>query len=113
MFVFVIAYLRFLMHLSLPIRNLFIAAGLIYVGGAIGLEAIGGRHFDLYGKDAVYQVYTTVEELLEMTGIVVFIYALLEHIRIEFPELTIKIVSGDTKMDAPESQEHPRDHVAN
>ena len=44
------------------------------------MELVGGRHADLYGnKNMMYVMITTVEEFLEMMGVVVFIYALVSY----------------------------------
>ena len=86
-----LAYLRFLADLPRKSRNLFLVAGALFVGGALGMEMISGY----YDSSYVTQPWThsrfcdfhlnlaslrTVEELLEMLGIVVFIYALMSYI---------------------------------
>ena len=87
----VLAYLRFLADLPRKTRNLFLVAGAIFVGGALGMEMIGGYYSSLYAGQPIpllrfcninlnYQMIATVEELLEMLGIVVFIYALMSYI---------------------------------
>ena len=56
-------------------------AGAIYIGGAIGMEMLGGYFVEVYGqKSFVYFLISTIEEFLEMFGIAVFIYALLSYI---------------------------------
>ena len=78
---FVIVFWRFIQYLPKRIKNLFLIAGSIYVGGAIGLEMIGGYYSEAYGENTpTYALITTIEESLEMFGIVVFIYALLSYI---------------------------------
>ena len=58
-----------------------IAAGAIFVGGAIGVEMLGGHWFVTQGRDNVtYVALQTLEETMEMMGIVVFIYALAEYL---------------------------------
>jgi len=75
--IFVLAYLQFLAHLPTKTRWLFITAGALYAGGALGMEMVAGFYRSLYWeKDALYVMQTIVEEFLEMTGIVVFVYAL-------------------------------------
>jgi hypothetical protein len=76
-----VSYLRFLGNLPRNTRRLFVAAAVIYVGGAVGLEALSGRQSSLHGEhNLAYHLIITAEELLEMTGVVVFIYALLDYI---------------------------------
>ena len=76
-----VAYRRFLMELPPKIRRLFIVAAMLYVGGAMGVEIVGG-HFvsDLGVEHWSWAVLTTLEECLEMAGVIVFIHALLTHL---------------------------------
>lgn len=76
-------YWRFLLHLPSPTRWVFIIAGAIYVFSSIGLEVVSTRLFELvYGlEDPRYLGLTFLEELLEMVGIIIFIYALMVYIR--------------------------------
>lgn len=85
-------YLRFLGHLPQKTRRLFLLAGSVYVGGAIGVELLHGYWLDFYGKDMVYDLIASVEEMLEMLGIVTFIYALLSYIRAHLPELQVDLL---------------------
>jgi hypothetical protein len=99
--IFVLAYVKFLLHLPRQTALLFIIAGAIFVAGAIGLEAAAGIHHFLYGyteakkqTNVAYAVLLTAEEFLEMTGIVIFIYALLSYIDSELKDLRLKVVSS-------------------
>jgi hypothetical protein len=79
--IFVTAYLRFLASLPTGTKNLFLLAGTLYVGGALGFEYAGSRYDYLYGKEHfAYEMLVTCEEGLEMLGIVVFIYALTSYL---------------------------------
>lgn len=73
-------FLKFLWHLPATTRFRFLAAGMLYVGGAIGVELIAGRHAELQGQQSfAYSMIVTVEESLEMAGLIVFIWALLNY----------------------------------
>ena len=72
-----LAYLRFIASLAVEVRYLFIAAGALCVAGGLGMEMVGGYYVDVSGVDMTYKMLTTVEEALEMAGIVVFLHALL------------------------------------
>jgi hypothetical protein len=76
-------YLRFVWSLPVRTRWLFIVAGSIYIGGAIGFESAGGWYFSLHGEveDLPYSLLVAAEEFLEMSGIILFIYALLDYLR--------------------------------
>ncbi|MBN1877062.1 MAG: hypothetical protein JXA33_22760 [Anaerolineae bacterium] len=94
---FVGIYFRFILRLPRKTMVLFVASGAIFVIGAIGFELLGGRYADLYGVSRAnsnyltYAFFYTCEELFEMLGIVVFIYALLSYITGQFKYLTITI----------------------
>jgi hypothetical protein len=80
--VIAVAYWGFLRHLPRDSRLLFLVAGGLYVLGALGMDMVTGYFLT---REAVPRlakpILITVEELLENVGIVVFIYALLAHIR--------------------------------
>lgn len=84
-------YLRFLLHLPPATRRGFIVAGGLFVGGALGMELAGGYVADYHGQGTpLYTAMTTVEECLEMLGIVVFIHALLSYLGAEVGEARIR-----------------------
>lgn len=70
----------------------FAFAALIYLGGAVGMEMIGGRHDYLYGRsNMMYAFYYSLEETLEMLGLTVFIGALLQYVVTECPVKAMRI----------------------
>jgi hypothetical protein len=88
------AYLRFFKHLPSSTKILFLVAASLYLGGAIGIEMIGGQYdalHDISNHDLTYTAIASVEEILEMFGVIVFIYALLEYIRIHFPNQHLRL----------------------
>jgi len=73
-------FLRFLLYLPATTRYRFLAAAALYLGGAIGFELIGGAYADAYGYDNwTYTLIATAEEVLEMAGLIAFIWALLKY----------------------------------
>lgn len=75
-----LSYLKFLLHLPPGIRRLVILAGSLYVGGALGLEAVSARFEEQHGyKNLTYDLMAGVEEVCEMGGIAIFIYALMRY----------------------------------
>ena len=82
--VFVLAYLKFLRDLPAKTRRRFVVAGALYVLGALGMELLGSKYYDLHGGDNfVYVMHQTLEELLEMAGVIVFAHAIAEYLRDE------------------------------
>ena len=78
-----VLYLRFVWSLTARTRGLFIGAGSLYLAGALGFESVGGWYFSLHGEmeDLSYSLLVAAEEFLEMSGIILFIYALLDYLR--------------------------------
>ena len=75
-----LAYFKFIVHLPAKTRNLFILAGALFVGGALGLEILAGRQESMTtDTNLIYKLITTIEELWEKLGVMVFIYALLGY----------------------------------
>ncbi len=78
--VFALSYLGFLFHLSPRFRTLFAASGLLYVGGALGMEMVAGQFMSRDGAGGfAYILLSSMEEAMEMFGVVLFIYALLSY----------------------------------
>ncbi|MEJ7929445.1 hypothetical protein WG922_05605 [Ramlibacter sp. AN1015] len=89
-------YLRFLGSLPARTRMLFLLAGGVYVIGVLGMEMVGG-YFFLEGAAATgmslvpYMVAMTMEETLEMAGVLLFIYALLDYLRSSAPFIELRL----------------------
>lgn len=75
-------YLGFVLRLPARTRRLVIAAGCIYLTGAIGFELVGGWYLDRHAEteDFTYAMIYACEEFLEMSGVILFIYALLDFL---------------------------------
>lgn len=74
-------YVRFWWRLPRRTRILVASAALLYVGGAIGLEILGGYRITTVGVDVVYMFLAGTEETLEMLGAIVAVYAFLDYLR--------------------------------
>ena len=94
--IFALTYLSFLAHLPVKTRNLFLTAGAIFVSGALGMELIEGNYANSFGeRNMVMAILTTIEEFLEMMGVVVFIYALMSYLSSETKNVGICIKTED------------------
>lgn len=79
---------------ALPARTrwLFIASGALYVGGAVGLEALAAPVYAAWGKESgLHASLVFVEEALEMSGVLLFFLALLQHVRTSHPPLRVSL----------------------
>ena len=90
--IFILTYIKFLLALPVKTRYTILIAAIIYIGGALGFELIGGYQADINGQEnMLYSVLTTIEESLEMIGLLLFIYALLTYIRNYSPNVLFHI----------------------
>jgi hypothetical protein len=81
-------FLPFLFRLPRPTAIAFVAAGAIYVGGALGVELIEGWWREGHGhRNLVYHALVSTEEGMEMVGVIIFIRALLVHLAAQFGEV--------------------------
>lgn len=72
----------FLLRLPADSRRRFLAAGAVFVAGTLGVEMFGAAEAETSGRaDLRYGVLATVEEALEMIGVVLFVGALLRHLQ--------------------------------
>jgi hypothetical protein len=90
-FVLGMFFLRFLLRLPAITRLTFLTASILYVVGALGFEMIGARHAELFGiKNLTYRILSTVEESLEMAGVIIFIWALMVYLADNFREIRLR-----------------------
>jgi hypothetical protein len=80
-------FIPFVRGLAPGIRGQVIAAGMIYVSGAVGMEMIGGAVYSRMGHSALYAALTVLEETLEMCGTVLCIRALSGMLQQTAPQL--------------------------
>lgn len=72
-------------RLERKLQTLFFVSGALFVGGALGVEIIGGVYYSSIADGEVTttllgDLLASIEELGEMSGVAVFIYALLNHV---------------------------------
>lgn len=95
--VIALLYLRFVLQLPRATRVRFIVAGLLFLGGALGFEMLSAIAADRSGYDSIsYTVLYSIEEMLEMLGIVLFIYALLSYLAEEAGGLVLRLSRGES-----------------
>ena len=87
-----LAYLRFVLHLPWTVRIRVIGAAALYIGGALGMETVGGYFASTIGTSSIrYAVSALIEETMEMLGVVLFIHALLMHLAREVGEVRMAL----------------------
>lgn len=78
------SYRKFIFSLRPQTRRLIILGGIIYVTGAAGFEMIGGWYVEHHGWNLTAALMATVEEVMEMSGIVIFANTLLHYLHDNF-----------------------------
>ncbi len=82
-------FIRFMYRLPKRTKIIFVISGIIYITGALILERIGFSILDIYGRKREFILITMLEEFMEMGGITLYIYGLLEYLKDMM--LTVKI----------------------
>ena len=83
---------KFIRHLSPKDFKHFFLAALFYIGGALFMEMVGSYVAEAQGQqNLVYALIATVEEIMEMTGTIIFIYALLDYLRCWMDRFNIQV----------------------
>lgn len=74
-------------------RALFGLAAALYLGGAMGVEMLGGRYYEAQQAtvDLRYRLFQTVEETLEFSGLILLVYTLLELLRLRTKGVFVRI----------------------
>jgi hypothetical protein len=79
--IFCVIFYRFFKHLPRYMQRLMLLAISTFVGGAIVIEVVGGYYEYLNGRQNLgYALLTTIEESMEMLGVIIMIHALLLYI---------------------------------
>lgn len=79
--VFVLSYLNFFFSLPSRTRKQFFAAAAVFLSGGLGMELVESYYVGTYGRETFGQaMLVTVEEGLEIAGVIVFINALLTYL---------------------------------
>lgn len=111
----VFIYGKFLFNLPFAIRVLFVLSGLVFIAGAVGFELLGSNyHYIGNAGDAGYALLYTMEELLEMLGIAIFIYGLLFYLQTELSgcSLRLSIQTMATENDRRKAKKHSTNGTA-
>lgn len=79
-FILILFFSKFWWQLPEKTRRTFLIAAVVYLGGCLGLELIGGYYLETYGIfNMTFCLLETMEESLEMGGVIIFIWGLLNY----------------------------------
>lgn len=89
--VLALVFSRFLWRLPARTRRAFLTAAALYLGGVLGFELLGSGFDEANGRrNLVYMTLVTVEEVLEMAGVLLFVWALLDYLAGRFGEVRVR-----------------------
>jgi hypothetical protein len=95
-----ILYIRFFLKLDKRTKLHFFIAATLMIGGAIGFELIGGYYFRILGDDNLtYRTIQNTEEMLEISGILVFIKGLLDYCTLNLRSIHFLFGHGQSEDD--------------
>lgn len=90
-------FMRFVLRLPASTRNAVIAAGIVYLTGAIVVEAIAANQWEADGGTSLrYAAISTFEEMLEMLGAILLIHGLLRHIAVTLGTVHLMFGTAET-----------------
>lgn len=105
-----LTFLGFLRSLPRGTSLRFIGSGAIYVGGALGLEVLGGWLFATVGEtDLRYIAVATLEESCELFGLILFLRAILIHFEQAFGRLSLTVLPPMPETAPAETSSSARD----
>ena len=96
LFAFCVLYLPFFFRLPTETRKGCVIAAVLYVGGGLGMELPESAWFVSHGHDGAFMVMATVEEILEMSGCIVFIHTFCSYIDRHHPNLSLRITTQES-----------------
>ena len=91
-------YLKFMIDLPAETRRLFLLSAVIYLMGVIGAELAAGYYAGKFGtENPGFNLLASVEESLEMMGLILFIHALLTYMAKQYGEIQLNFISRKIK----------------
>ncbi len=85
-------YIKFLIRLESMTRWRFVVAGMIFLSGAILMELPGGWLYEKYGfSTSHYIISYAVEELLELAGMSLFLFALMDFLGRNYGAISVPV----------------------
>ena len=81
-----------LQHLPRPVALWFLVGAFIYLSGTLAMEMVGGWYASHLGADDLfYALITDLEEILEMTGVLVFLSTVVRYIHVLTGSTTVQL----------------------
>lgn len=88
-------FLKFLLKLAALMQRRLLTAAVLYLGGCLGMEMLDGAYAAAFGMNYTYSLLVTIEEGLEMAGMIMLTHTLLCHLASQAVEISF---SADTRV---------------
>ena len=93
--ILIAVYFKFLLEMDKTTRFFVLIAAAVFIAGALGMELLGGYYFALNGGENItYLTMQTIEESMEMFGLIILIWGLLRHISKQFGIVGLDFTGG-------------------
>ncbi|MCS6306131.1 MAG: hypothetical protein H8K07_21080 [Nitrospira sp.] len=104
-----LSYFKFFLRLPPQAQRQFFTATAVFLSGAIGMELVESYYHGLYGDQTfLYSMFATVEEGLEMAGVIIFNNALMTYLITHY-NVSLSLNDSRKKSAFPDK---PRDQAA-
>ena len=97
-------FLPFLLSLPQWTRVLFVLAGALFIGGAVGVEILALPYEAGRPAEFRWALLVALEESMELLGITLFIVSLQHYIRVHMPPIEIRFGASATDKGADAKQ---------
>ena len=85
-------YFKFILALPADTRRMVIISGVLYLGGSVGMEMIGGSYAHAHSIHTLtYNLLVTFEEMLEMSGTAFLIFTIANYIKKDHGQVSIEL----------------------
>ena len=89
--IIILIFLGFSLSLDISLKKWLYLALALYIIGAFALELVSKWYISNYGGGFVLEMISTVEEVLEMLGIILFIKTFLKFLKLQSGKIDLKI----------------------
>jgi hypothetical protein len=79
--------------LDRALRRALIVGGAVFVAGAVGFEVLSGNRAEAVGEDGLFWVLATIEEDLEVLGVVLVLRALLSRLSTKGTAVRLRVAA--------------------
>lgn len=95
---------KFLFQLPQWTRKWILVSGALYLSGCIGMEMVNGAYAEAHGTNYLYTFLATMEEGLEMFGLITLVHTLLGHLSRMSTKVEVTLITAESLRAMPLTQ---------